>query len=256
MSLTSVPAQSPSTRCSEEEWALRVDLAAAYRLMAHYGWDDILATHISVRIPGPDHQFLINPFGLLFEEITASNLLKVDMHGNVVDPSDYIANRAGFVVHSAVHMSRPDAQCAVHLHTISGTAVSAQPSGLLPISPPAMIMYGKIGYHDFEGVTVNEDERERLGEHLGDNWALILRNHGTLTVGNNVAEAVQRMYHLERACQMQIAALSAGPDLHLPDQEISDLVKKQIGDNFGKVADIAWAALRRKLDRICPEYAS
>jgi ribulose-5-phosphate 4-epimerase/fuculose-1-phosphate aldolase len=256
MSLTSIASRNPSPRYSDEEWALRVDLAAAYRLMAHYGWDDILATHISVRLPGPDHQFLINPFGLLFEEITASSLLKVDLHGNLVEPSDFIANRAAFVVHSAVHMFQPEALCAVHLHTIAGTAVSAQPTGLLPISPPAMIMYGRIGYHDFEGVTVNEDERQRLGEHLGDNWALILCNHGTLAVGRNIAEAVQRMYHLERACQMQIAALSAGPELHLPDLEITSLVKKQIGDNFGRAADMAWAALRRKLDRLCPDYAN
>ncbi|MDX9698223.1 MAG: class II aldolase/adducin family protein [Rhodocyclaceae bacterium] len=241
-------------RYSAEEWALRVDLAAAYRVIAHLGWDDQLATHISVRLPGPEHHFLINPLGLLFEEITASCLLKVDLDGNLLEPSENIVNRAGFIVHSSVHLAAPQAMCAVHLHTVAGTAVSIQKDGLLPLSPSAMILHGKIGYHDFEGVTVRDDERARLGADLSDNWALILRNHGTLTVGVSIAEAMQRMYLLERACQMQIAAQSAGGPLIIPDRAITDEVKEQRKQVSTRSADIQWAALRRKMDRVSPGY--
>jgi len=241
---------------SAAEWALRVDLAAAYRLIALYGWDDQCATHISVRLPGPEHHFLINPFGLLFEEMTASSLVKVDLQGNLLEPSDYGINLAGFVVHSAVHMSAPDALCALHLHTIAGTAVSVQADGLLPLTMPALLLHGHIGYHDFEGVTVNEAERERLGANLGSNWALFLRNHGTLTVGRNVAEAMQRAYFLERACQTQVAALAGGRPLVFPNKGIADQVKEQRKKVTSSSAELNWAALRRKLDRTCPGYAS
>jgi ribulose-5-phosphate 4-epimerase/fuculose-1-phosphate aldolase len=182
-------------RVSAEEWALRVDLAAAYRLVALYGWDDMIFTHLSVRVPGPEHHFLINPYNLMFEEITASSLVKIDLDGKPVGETPYITNPAGFTVHSSIHMARDDAHAVIHLHTPSGQAVAAQAEGLLPISQTAMAVYSRLSYHDYEGIAVDLDERERLGADLGaTNTAMILRNHGTLTVGKSVAEAFVSMY--------------------------------------------------------------
>src|SRR5215469_679832 len=198
-------------KVSAEEWQLRVDLAATYRLVALHGWDDMIFTHISARVPGPDHHFLINPYGLLFEEITASSLVKIDIDGHKVVDSPYPVNPAGFTIHSALHMNRDDAHCVIHLHTDDGVAVSAQEDGLLPLDQHAMTICGDIAYHDYEGIALDLDERERLVADLGaSKHAMILRNHGTLTLGKSCPDAFMRMYYLERACTMQVRALSGG----------------------------------------------
>jgi len=243
-------------RVSAEEWQARVDLAAAYRLVAHYGWDDLIFTHISARVPGPEHHFLINPYGLLFTEITASNLLKVDLDGNLVEPTPYFFNPAGFTIHSAVHAAREDAKCVLHLHTLAGVAVSCQKQGLLPINQTAMLLNDQIAYHEYEGVALLLDERPRLVADLGAKNAMILRNHGTLTVGESVGEAFLAMYFLERACATQIAVLAAGSDLHWPAPEVQDVVRRQAGVGIAQVAKLAWDAQRRMLDAKDPSYAS
>src|SRR6266508_4790068 len=187
---------------SEEEWQTRVDLAAAYRLVAHYGWDDLIFTHISARVPGPEHHFLINPYGMMFDEITASSLIEIDLNGNKVKQSPYIVNPAGFTIHSAVHAARADALCVMHLHTDHGIAVSAQRQGLLPISQQALFPLSSLGYHDYEGLALNEEEKPRLVSDLGANKYMILRNHVRLTVGRSVAESFLSMFILERACKI------------------------------------------------------
>src|ERR1700749_1358427 len=192
------------------EEALRVDLAGCYRLIALYRWDDLVFTHVSARVPGPDHHFLINPYGMLFEEITASSLIKVDEHGEKVSKSDFPVNPAGFVIHSAVHAARPDVVCVLHTHTRDGIAVSAQPDGLLPISQQATVALASLGYHGYEGIALRDEEKPRLQHDLGSNTALILRNHGLLTVGPTVADAFLAMYNLQRACEIQIAAQGSG----------------------------------------------
>jgi ribulose-5-phosphate 4-epimerase/fuculose-1-phosphate aldolase len=213
---------------SPEEWAARVDLAAAYRLVALHGWDDLIFTHLSARVPGPEHHFLINNYTLMFEEITASNLVKIDLDGNKVDDAPGAVNRAGFVIHSAVHAAREDAQAVIHLHTPHGQAVSAMKEGLLPHTQTAMIAHHDVAYHDHEGIADALDERERIVADLGDKNALILRNHGTLTVGSSVAEAFVRMYFLERACEAQVLMLSAGrAGLNDPPAEAVETVKAQ-----------------------------
>jgi ribulose-5-phosphate 4-epimerase/fuculose-1-phosphate aldolase len=215
---------------SAEEWAIRVDLAAAYRLVALYGWDDIIFTHLSARIPGPEHHFLINPYNLMFEEITASSLVKIDVHGNPVMETPYMTNPAGFTIHSAIHMARDDAQAVMHVHTTAGQAVAAQAEGLLPITQTALAVCHDLCYHEYEG---------------------IVRNHGTLSVGKSVAECFVRLYFLERACAAQVAALSAGPaGLYNPPQGTPEKVAGQTR-GIGMLADmLAWPALLRKLDRI------
>ena len=251
-------APSVKDSCSAEEWALRIDLAAAYRLVAMYGWDDMIFTHLSVRIPGPEHHFLINPYNLMFEEITASSLVKIDMNGNPVDETPYVVNAAGFTVHSAVHMARDDAHAVIHLHTPSGQAVAAQAEGLLPISQTAMAVVNRLSYHDYEGIATDLEERARLGSDLGaTNTAMILRNHGTLTVGKTMAEAFVSMYYLERACEVQVKALSAGlKGLNNPPQGTPEKVHGQT-EMIGVIADkLAWPALLRKLDRHNPGYAN
>ena len=243
-------------RVSAEEWQARVDLAAAYRLVAHYGWDDLIFTHISARVPGPDHHFLINPYGLLFDEMTASNLLKVDLDGNLVEPTPYFFNPAGFTIHSAVHAAREDAKCVLHLHTVAGVAVSCQKHGLLPINQTAMLLNDQIAYHEYEGVALLLDERPRLVADLGTKNAMLLRNHGTLTVGESVGEAFLSMYFLERACATQIALLTAGSELHWPAPEVQEVVKRQAGVGIGSVAKLAWDAQLRMLDAKDPSYKS
>jgi ribulose-5-phosphate 4-epimerase/fuculose-1-phosphate aldolase len=205
-------------KVSEAEWELRVDLAAAYRLVAMFHWDDLVFTHLSARVPGPDAHFLINPFGLFFEEVTASSLVKVDLGGNIVLESPYPINPAGFVIHSAVHAGRSDAHCVMHTHTEYGIAVSAQKDGLLPISQQSLFPLSSVGYHDYEGIALNDEEKPRLVADLGTSNFLILRNHGLLTVGHTVADAFLAMYTLERSCRIQILAQSGNRELvHVAD---------------------------------------
>jgi len=243
-------------KVSAEEWQLRVDLAATYRLVAMYGWDDMIFTHISARVPGPEHHFLINPYGLLFEEITASSLVKIDMDGNKVVESPYPVNPAGFTIHSALHMNRDDAHCVIHLHTDDGVAVSAQEDGLLPLDQHAMMITGDVAYHDYEGIALDLDERERLVADLGmQKHAMILRNHGTLTLGKSCPDAFMRMYYLERACTMQIKALAGGMKSYKVNQGVEEKTATQGAMAFeGLVGALAWPALLRKLDRIDPGY--
>ena len=248
-------APSPNPACSPEEWAVRVDLAAAYRLVALHGWDDLIFTHLSARVPGTDH-FLINPSGQLFEEITASSLVKVDVEGNKVEASPYPVNPAGFTIHSALHMNREDAHCVIHLHTVQGQGVSAQPDGLLPITQTALIVGDDLAYHDFEGVAEDLEERERIVADLGDKNALILRNHGTLTVGETVADAWLRMYFLERACEAQIAAQAGGAPL-VAQSSAQERTTAIVQASVEKVSrELAWPALLRKLDRHDPGFRS
>lgn len=210
---TTAPKKSVREHVSEAEWKMRVDLAAAYRLVAHYGWDDLIFTHISVRVPGTDHHFLINPYGMMFEEITASSLVKVDLEGRIVSESPYVINPAGFTIHSAVHAAREDAICVMHLHTDYGIAVSAQKRGLLPISQQSLFPIASLAYHDYEGLALNDEEKPRLVEDLGNQKNMILRNHGLLTIGSTVAEAFLSMYILERSCKIQILAQSGDGEL-------------------------------------------
>ena len=241
-------------KVSAEEWAARVDCAALYRLVALYGWDDMIFTHISVRLPGPDHHFLINPYGYFFDEMTASALVKVDLDGNIVDPTPHFINPAGFTIHSAIHAAREDAQCVIHVHTDQGVAVSAQKKGLLPISQTAMIIRKDLAYHDYEGVALDHDERERLVADIGDKNLLMLRNHGTLAVGSSPAAAFLRIFYLERACKMQVLAQGGG-DLLECDEPLQDKVAGQGASAFGAMSDkLAWPGLRRKLDRTLPGY--
>jgi ribulose-5-phosphate 4-epimerase/fuculose-1-phosphate aldolase len=238
-----------------EEWQVRVDLAATYRLVAHYGWDDMIFTHISARVPGPEHHFLINPYGLLFEEITASSLVKIDLDGNKIDDTPYPVNQAGFTIHSALHMNRDDAHCVIHLHSTDGVAVSAQAEGLMPLDQHAMAITADIAYHDYEGIALDLDERGRLVHDVGDKNLMILRNHGTLAIGKSCADAFLRMYFLERACSMQVRAMSGGARLNRPNQGVPEKTAAQGAPGFeGFLGALAWPALLRKLDRIDPGY--
>jgi ribulose-5-phosphate 4-epimerase/fuculose-1-phosphate aldolase len=242
-------------KVSAEEWALRVDLAATYRLVALYGWDDMIFTHISARVPGPEHHFLINPYGLLFEEITASSLVKIDVSGKKVQEAQFPVNPAGFTIHSALHMNRDDAHCIIHLHTTDGVAVSAQADGLLPLDQHAMLICGDIAYHDYEGVALDLNERDRLVNDIGDRHAMILRNHGTLALGKSCADAFMRMYYLERSCSMQVRALAGGAKPNMPHQGVPEKTAAQGSEAFdGIIGPLAWPALLRKLDRIDPGY--
>jgi ribulose-5-phosphate 4-epimerase/fuculose-1-phosphate aldolase len=239
---------------SAEEWQARIDLAATYRLVALYGWDDLIFTHISSRVPGADHHFLLNPYGMMFEEVTASSLVKIDLAGNKVTDSPYFVNPAGFTIHSAVHAAREDALCVMHLHTDYGIAVSAQKDGLLPISQQAMLALSSLAYHDYEGLALNEEEKPRLVADLGDKSQMILRNHGLLTVGRTAAEAFLAMFLLERACKIQILA-QAGGELVEIAKPIVRLVESQVkAVTVGQGAALTWPGLLRKLDRIDPSY--
>ncbi len=238
---------------SEEEWKVRVDLAALYRLVALYGWDDMIYTHISARIPGPEHHFLINPYGMFFDEITASSLVKVDLEGKVLQETSYFINPAGFTIHSAVHAARDDAHYVMHLHSDQGVAVSAQKEGLLPLSQHALIVLPKLAYHDYEGIALNLDERERLVRDIGDKSLMLLRNHGTLAVGKTAADCWTGMFYLERACKQQVMALSAGREnvLFAP-QNSQDEVRNQTSRGIG--GGLAWPGALRRLDRELPGY--
>ncbi len=242
--------ESVAGQVSEAEWAIRQDLACLYRAVAHHGWDDFLFTHLSVRVPGPDHHFLLNPLGLLFEEVTASSLVKVDVEGNKVMDTPYDINPAGFTIHSAVHMARDDAHCVMHLHTNDGVAVSAQEAGLMPVTQHAMQL-GEIAYHDYEGVALDLDERERIVADLGTHQCMLLRNHGTLTVGQSCADAFMAMYYLERACTMQVRALSGGAPLNTPPQGSAEKAAEQSKGLFdGRIGPLAWQAVKRQMTRL------
>ena len=242
-------------KVSDEEWQMRIDLAACYRLIAMFGWDDLVFTHISARVPGPDEHFLINAYGLLFEEMTASSLVKVDLDGDIVLPTENVINPAGFTIHSAVHAAREDVCCVLHTHTKAGVAVSAQVDGLRPLSQISLLPYISLGYHDYEGIALNEDEKPRLVADLGANSCLILRNHGLLTVGATIADAFLFMYALETACQTQLAAQSAGVPLAEIDARIVAGIEAQIEMvTRGMGGSLAWPGLLRRLDRNNPGY--
>lgn len=244
---------------SDAEWNARVDLAAAYRLVELYGWSDLLGTHISVRVPDAKDQFLINPYGLLFEEITASSLVKVDEDGNVLSETEYDVNPAGFVIHSAVHMALPDIACVLHTHTAAGTGVATQKQGILPLTQHALSVIAQTAYHDYEGLATDLDERERLVRDLGDNRVLVLRNHGLLTVGRTVAEAFVWMYRAERACRMQLAFQQAGAEaMEIPEEVQRVTIERNrlanSPDGHRPVGVKEWPALLRKLDRVDQGY--
>lgn len=241
---------------SEEEWETRVNLAAAYRICAHYGWDDLIYTHLSARVPGGDHHFLINPLGLMFEEMTASSLIKVDLSGKALMETPFIPNAAGFVIHSAIHAAREDASCVMHLHTDYGIAVSNLASGLEPLCQSSIPPHSTIAYHDYEGFAVNDGERERLVADLGDKRALILRNHGTLTVGETIPQAFELMFFLEKACKTQVLTRATGMPLHEPSAEsMSNAIRDVQVVAGAKGADnFVWPAILRKLDRSDPSY--
>jgi ribulose-5-phosphate 4-epimerase/fuculose-1-phosphate aldolase len=239
---------------SAEEWQARVDLAALYRLTALYKWDDLVFTHISMRVPGPEHHFLINPYGFLFEEITASSLVKIDLQGNKVMDSPHFINPAGFVIHSAVHEAREDAICVYHTHSLTGVAVSAQKKGLLPISQHSLFPLSSLGYHDYEGIALNDEEKPRLVADLGDKRVLILRNHGLLTVGRNAGEAFLAMYILEAACRIQVMAQAGGELTMIPTPILQGIQAQSAQGTRGLGGDLAWPGLLRKLDRTDPSY--
>jgi ribulose-5-phosphate 4-epimerase/fuculose-1-phosphate aldolase len=255
--ITNATDASAQDAISDAERAIRIDLAAAFRLVAHYGWDDLIFTHLSARIPGPEHHFLINPYDMMFEEITASDLIKIDVDGNPVGQAVRPVNPAGFTIHSAIHMARDDAHAVMHLHTPHGQAVSAMASGLLPHTQTGMIALHDVAYHEYEGIATDLEERERLVADLGTKNRMILRNHGTLAVGETVADCFLRLYFLERACTAQVHMLSAGRDgLYTPPQGTPQKVEAQTsGEGMTIVSQqLAWPALLRKLDRIDPGF--
>ncbi|MDO9005664.1 MAG: class II aldolase/adducin family protein [Aquabacterium sp.] len=240
---------------SPEEWQLRVDLAACYRLVAAYGWSDLVFTHVSARIPGPEHHFLINPYGLMFDEITASSLVKVDQDCQKLSDSPFPVNPAGFTIHSAVHAAREDAGCVLHTHTRSGVAVSAQSGGVLPISQQSTFVLASLAYHDYEGVAFRDEEKPRLQADLGHKNFLMLRNHGLLTVGPTIADAFLSMYIFESTCQIQIAAQSGGAALTQVNPQIVDGVAHAMKVQTGSLGGaFVWPALIRKLERLDPGY--
>ncbi len=258
MNVVSRPAIRPGI--SDEEWQTRCDLAALYRLLAHFRMTDLIYTHLSARIPGPEHHFLINQYGTFFHEMRASDLVKIDLDGNIVDQDESQTRRvnvAGFVIHSAIHMARPDLLCVIHTHTAAGIAVSAQKEGLLPISQHALKFYGHLAYHDYEGIAFDRAERERLIADLGRHKAMILRNHGLLVGGNSIADAFDQIYVLERACQAQIAAQSGGAKLTFPTKKVRRHTAAQFNrEGSGGLVDLAWQASLRLIENDQPDYRS
>jgi ribulose-5-phosphate 4-epimerase/fuculose-1-phosphate aldolase len=249
--------QQPCVRdqVTPEEWEQRVALAAAYRLVAHFGWDDLIFTHLSARVPGGEHHFLVNPYGITFDEVTASNLIKVDLAGNKVVASPYAVNPAGFIIHSAIHAARDNAKCVFHVHSVNGVAVSAQKNGLLPISQQSIFVLSSLAYHDYEGVALREDEKPRLVRDLGEKNFFMLRNHGLITVADNVPDAFLSLYIFESACMIQVRALAGGGELIAIDPRTIASAKQQ-AETATKAAlgALPWPALLRKLDRIDPSY--
>jgi ribulose-5-phosphate 4-epimerase/fuculose-1-phosphate aldolase len=242
-------------RVSPAEWEQRLALAACYRLVALHGWSDLVFTHISARVPGPEHHFLINPYGMVFEEITASSLVKVDLDGNVVMDSPYPINPAGFTIHSAIHAAREDAKCVLHVHSVNGVAVSAQKAGLLPLSQQSIFVLASLAYHDYEGVALYEDEKPRLVRDLGDRNFFMLRNHGLITVAPTIPDAFLFMYLFESACAIQVRAQAGGGDLVQIDPRIIAGARAQARQvTRGAGGALAWPALLRRLDRIDPTW--
>lgn len=244
---------------SAEEWEIRVELAALYRLAARYGWTDLGGTHFSARVPGPDDHFLINPFGLLFEEVTASSLVKVDVDGEIVLDSGHPVNPAGFTIHSAVHMARPDILCVAHTHTVAGMAVSCLKDGLLPLTQHSLRFYNRISYHDWEGIATNLDERERLVADLGSNFNMILRNHGLLCCGRSVPETWRNLFTLEKSCESQLEAMkmanATGRPLIFPSEEVCQGTSDKMEANHGKdVVARDWPRHIARLDAEEPDY--
>lgn len=248
----------------QQEWELRVQLAGAYRLIDLMGWSELIWTHSTARVPGGEHRFLINQYGLRFDEVCASNLVKVDLDGNIVGDPNQEINPAGFVIHSAIHMARPDARCIIHTHTVAGMAVAALDEGLLPISMYSLGYFERVAYHDFEGPSLDLEERARLSANLGSKNVLILRNHGLLTCGETVAQAFVRMYRLERACQVQLAAQSTGSKLVIPPKQVCELSAERSDDflvaegdkGYSRNPNPEFAALLRLLDRKDPSWRS
>jgi ribulose-5-phosphate 4-epimerase/fuculose-1-phosphate aldolase len=269
--MSSVLQQRPTSRTkySAEEWKARQELACAYRVFDHFGWHGLIFNHITLRVPGTDSTFLINPYGLMYREVTASNLVKIDVDGNIIGDSDYPVNRAGFVIHSALHMARPDAHAIMHTHTTEGVAVGAQEHGLLPLSMGAIGLQGHMAYHEYEGISLDTGERDRLVKNLGNKNVLILRNHGLLTCGSTIAEAFMRMRGLQQACEIQVATLAGGTKLHLPAPETLKVTSDQVneinrkgGSVHGKpkdgeassAAELMWAAMTRWMTDKDPGY--
>ena len=237
-------------RVSSEEWQTRVDLAACYRLVAEFGWSDLVFTHITARVPGTEDQFLINPYGMMFDEITASSLVKIDLNGNKMEESPFPVNPAGFTIHSAIHAVRHDAQCVLHVHSLNGVAVSAQRNGVLPLSQQSIFILASLAYHDYEGVALNEAEKPRLVADMGNKNYLMLRNHGLLTVGKTIADAFQAMYFFEAACTIQIRAQSGGGELiSIPQAIIDGAVAQARAATKSLGGMLAWPGLLRRLDR-------
>ncbi|GAB2841417.1 class II aldolase/adducin family protein [Pseudoduganella ginsengisoli] len=239
---------------TQAEWQTRVDLAACYQLCALYGWDDGIYTHISAAVPGEPGHYLINPFGMRFNEVKASNLVKVDSDGNVVGPSQYTVNQSGFRLHAAVHQARPDAACVMHLHNLSGIAVGMQETGLQPLSPYALRFYGELAYHDYEGIAMTEDEQQRLTQNLGARYAMLLRNHGSLTVGRTIAEAFVLMETLDRACDVQLRAQAAVVPLRQPSEATCLKAHMQLVGDGSPEGVLEWPSLLRRLDAASPQY--
>lgn len=253
--MNAAPSADVKQRVSAAEWEQRLALAACYRLVALHGWSDLVFTHISARVPGPEHHFLINPYGMLFDEITASSLVKVDLDGNVVMDSPYPVNPAGFTIHSAIHAAREDAKCVLHVHSIDGVAVSAQKAGLLPLSQQSIFVLASLAYHDYEGVALNEEEKPRLVRDLGDRSFYMLRNHGLLTVGPTVPDAFLLMYLFQSACAIQVRAQAGGGELVAIDPRIIAGARAQAKQvTRGAGGALAWPGLLRKLDRIDPTW--
>jgi ribulose-5-phosphate 4-epimerase/fuculose-1-phosphate aldolase len=256
--LAEVTGSSVRDLVSPEEWQARVDLAACYRLVAHYGWDDLIFTHITVRVPGPEEHFLINPYGLMFQQVTASNLVKIDLNGKIILPTEHFINPAGFLIHSTIHAARHDIGCVLHTHSLNGVAVSAQKQGLLPLSQQAYLALSSLAYHDYEGIALEDDERPRLVADLGTKRAMILRNHGLLTVGKTPAEAFLGMYILESACLIQVRALTAGLDqmIHIPESVLGKAAAQMGPAMVGMGAGLTWPGLLKMLDDKDPSFRS
>ncbi|MEO1233720.1 MAG: class II aldolase/adducin family protein [Myxococcota bacterium] len=248
-------ASDDASSITDEEYAVRRDLAACYRMIAHHEWDDLIFTHISAAVPGEEGHFLINPYGMLFEEITASSLVKVDLRGEKIGSNPHPINPAGFVIHSAIHEARPDVKCVLHVHTPDGVAVSAQTEGLLPISQQSTIVLASLGYHDYEGIAVRDDEKRRLAEDLDRNAHLMLRNHGLLTVGSSVPDAYLSMYNFQKACEVQVKALAGQTPLTRVETQVLAEVEANVDTVLkGLGASLVWPAILRKLDRLDPSY--
>ncbi len=241
-------------RVSEAEWERRVELAGLYRLAAHYGWTDLVFTHISARVPGPEDHFLLNPFGCTFDEVTASSLVKVDLEGNLVEPTPYGFHPAGFIIHGAVHAGRPEAHCVIHTHTRAGIAISMLECGLLPLSQHAQIFYENVAYHHYEGLALDPDECERLRADLGDKPAMILHNHGLLVAAETVPKAFSLMWHLERACQAQMDAMATQTKLIVPDPAVSRKTATMALAPDSLIGNAEWPAMMRLLDRLDPSF--